>query len=254
MILEIAHPNEAVEGRWTFVEEFEGRLVDHIASPAFDVYRGLCVRVREHETLEEIYVGIFNDRECVDVGFHSDVMREQDFDSDGTAREFSLGKSWIECWATIPYPDALIHSIVDVIDRRKIVAAMAVCVEEALRANDVMSRGKILLAAIHSWVNETPNETMIGELVVELSESLDVDMSAELAYAQRSALFAVVYLGNFILNHPHFASNMFVSCIWAWIPEGDYKLSDYNNRRRKIADDIRRLIPFHEIAEELVRP
>lgn len=253
MILEIAHPNEAIQNQWTKADEFDDHFIDHLSSPSFDVYHGLCVRAKEQSTTKVIYTGIYNDSECVDVGFHSDVMARNSFDLTMNSRGFATGKSWIECWSTMPYPDALIYSIDRAINQQRLVSVMIQCVEEALSFVRELQSAKTLLVALRAWTQGARNEAIIDELVADIDILLSAENISQFAYQEQHILIALFQFGKYITTNRSYVSRMFLALIWAGIPNAVYdSTARYDRRRRKIADDIRRLIPFHEIAEKLV--
>ncbi len=74
--IEICHPNELVTGKWTVVDEMDAMSMDPIESPAFNMYRGLLVRIRGVSTGFTYYAGIYGESSCLSVSQESDIMRE----------------------------------------------------------------------------------------------------------------------------------------------------------------------------------
>lgn len=75
--IEIAHPNDVTTNEWTKVEEISSvkQIQDHLDSPSFDVESGTCVRIRQSRMI--LYSGIYNGKSWIDVGSDSVFINDR---------------------------------------------------------------------------------------------------------------------------------------------------------------------------------
>lgn len=73
--IEICHPNEVLENRWTHVDSCEeDEIIQHLQAPTFSWQRGTVVRVPAMTEAETLY-GIFGEHECLNVSAQSDWVK-----------------------------------------------------------------------------------------------------------------------------------------------------------------------------------
>lgn len=104
MIVQIAHPNEIILGRWQRVAEVSSlqEAMEQIESPSFEWYEGLCVRVRENN--KNIFDGIYVNSHVVNVGPRSDILYVHSWSRNGESSDFLRDYGWIEAWHSSPNP------------------------------------------------------------------------------------------------------------------------------------------------------
>lgn len=125
--LEICHPNDFLANRWKVVGEISDdpeQWADHIASPAFDFYRGLIVRVM-YSGKHLKWIGVYNDTECVNFTHGSEILnRLWDFDTlrfDGFLREYDF----LNAWHNSIEPDNMLYAVMRFIPKFTLI--MATC-------------------------------------------------------------------------------------------------------------------------------
>lgn len=224
MKLEICHPNELIYNGWKFVEEVGDDWQDHLRSPSFEWYRGLLVRI------DDQYTGIFNASECVDVGYLSDVMLAIYLHEPHRARTFMNNKSFPEAWRTSNDPENMVTTL-----------------QNFLRSSDRLAWA--LLACVD---DQSTNDIGLFNNVIQ-------DVKLRLSDKHHSLRTLADSLSNYdggILN------NNTANALWSLVKITDdirrasdviYYLNKDNLIDQRLANILRREMPFHEIAEELVR-
>lgn len=229
--LEICHPNEVILKKWKKIEPIESlsEIEHHLASPSFDWYPGLCVRVKLFKST--MYTGIFNDESCVDVGSNSNVMNTSRW-----PRPFHKFRSFIECWVENDNAEEMARAVEKILSRTQLKrAALEVAKLTLPFTTDVV---------IH-------NAAFVYEKYLD-GEATESDRKK--AYTEA---------GDAWTNDPGFGGNLTKSGIAAYVfyctlaNDFDYlalvcKYTQTLYLNPVAADTLRSSIPFYEIAKKIV--
>lgn len=228
--LEICHPNEFLQGKWQFVETVGEDWINHLRSPSFDIYPGLMVRVGL-----SLYLGIYNDTECVDVGSNSQVTRNLS----KYHLNFLFNRSFPEAWAQSHSPIDMMSAILPLVSTRRLFDACAASIKYSVSRMSMLSSQfyKIMNIAIDYDREFTEEE---WSSLIRMQESTN---------NQQSLVEALQFLRLF--RNSMVLSNAISVMDSVQIEANDYIFEEAH--RRKLADLLRREVPFHEIAEGLVR-
>lgn len=115
-LLQICHPNEIIQHRWKTVDELSEVSMDAIASPTFDWYPGMVVRITDSSIDHDLFVGIYGDTHCVDVSYNSNFLHKNDLNYYQSLIHFWTEGNYVSRMMAIaePYatPQAKIQSLI----------------------------------------------------------------------------------------------------------------------------------------------
>lgn len=267
MFLQICHPNELIANRWKTVETIDHveDIPQHIASPVFEWFKGLLIRVIDGEVIE--YSGIFSDTACHDVGPNSDVMNNLQRRNDEEALYPSSGLSWFDVWNHCYHASWMIQSIRSFVPLPIMISVLMNLIEEesdgfpdilkwlnvVKRVSEIdvpMYRRQLGNSAGYYYdeaslrtADPTPSEIIISSLMKQ----------SELYFALYSICLvmegektSVKYVIDSLVN-----ANSWTR----WDPiDNDMDLSQHlvEVHQRRLANRLRKLIPFYDIAVALV--
>lgn len=257
-LIQIAHPNELI---WRTVEEIpaSSSIQDHLASPTYEIYDTLCVRVIDSEDEQVFYTGIYNATECVDVGPYSDVMSAYSFEyHDGAERFARSMPSWIECWRLNPYPESIMHAIYFMFSSMRLAKVLCVCIRDAMETMDVniglSEKAYAVVIAVEDWSNEKIQSADVYSKLFAFSDLFSTTSRDDMPFGSQTIMYGIIYLGQFVTRQGKEQQLMRVmeSCIGSRAT-GPNDFETFDDRRMEIANIIRGHIPFHEIAERITR-
>lgn len=239
MKLEICHPNEFLNNGWKFVEEVGEDWIDHIRSPSFEWYNGLLARVED-------YTGIFNHTECVDVGADSEIANTIRQLEPYYGSYFTEGKSFPDAWRSSKSPQQMIAGVRCFMRQEQFLPAALTCIEHAAKHYLYPLSGSPLMfttiEAMRMHLQGLPSTmaTCLYEIRAFLPSLSSVNDHRKI-YNALLSVFAT-------LEHRSSATTILYS-----LGQIGGRVSIQIERDKTICDILRKEIPFHEIAEALVR-
>lgn len=127
--LQIAHPNEVIDDRWITVltSEEDVPWVEHLQSPIFEWYEGLCVRIVSRD--EILYEGIYGRDVCVDVSPGSEVLYQHNWGLLGRITNLG-GFGLLSRWKAAEDPRRMLGAIRRVVTKEQLLRVYNACFEE----------------------------------------------------------------------------------------------------------------------------
>lgn len=208
--------------------------MDHLRSPSFDWYRGLMVRIGRR------YDGIFSDTECVDVGaLSAAVTRLRPLDNQRFLfSEFIGSQSFPDAWRTSQSPLNMIVAAQSIISKSRFIEAMAKCARYAIdRMSDPSNLMKNALDALD---RQNPQECRFCHVnILNCIPFVQDDITFQTLYALADSLLPV------FSHESYYTSSIPMRRLT--------NIQRSATARIAMANILRATIPFHEIAEGLVR-
>lgn len=121
-LVQVCHPSEYIQNSWDEVARTSDltQAMDHLSSPAFDWRRGLLVRVTSDIADCPVFIGVFGEDRCVDIGPTSEITQNFWIDSVVPLREF-IGMNFLQSWISCDKPIPLIKWMDSHINYRRLV-------------------------------------------------------------------------------------------------------------------------------------
>lgn len=252
--LQIAHPNEAVLDQWKHLEDITiQEISESLSSPSFDWYPGLCVRVTKN--LRSPFVGIFNERECVNVTSSSEVFEKSFSGEDYDAMRLSYDMNYIKFWRTSGDAVLMMNSIARFMPREYLVRiglSLLMATSEKIQ-----NAPREEISIIAKWLDGdvTTEETRI--IQAELIRSIG-DFYQNREYVESSIRLATSQLA--LATHAKRERGTFTSVMSKTIEsliDTEYQINpvpfDKTSISGQFSGKLRELAPFHNIAEHLVK-
>lgn len=236
-ILEIAHPNDIVLGKWREVGEFtDSEIADQLASPEFEWYEGLCVRIILGRSFRVIDTQrIYSVSSCVHVGPWSTVVKNHPWSLNDQSNGYLLKNGWIQAWAECDNALWMMNGVLNFIPLKTLVQCAARCVQKALTSINRYENGRenayLVADAVYQYVSGDITEGQLNGNI----RSFPVPMVGDIARAIDQLVFSI--------NSP-FSAEQTVFYALRIIGE---------DSRPLLAEVVREQIPFYEIAVKLVK-
>lgn len=119
----VADASEVLENNWRVAEKMESDFEEHLQSPSFDWCEGTVVRVVDGQFT--IYLGAYNETECVNIGAGSDIM-----ESINPIDSMSL----VEFWSKDDNAMWLIQAATQLVSEDLVIRALAALIKPTYRA------------------------------------------------------------------------------------------------------------------------
>lgn len=227
--LQTCHPQDFTKDAWVTVETLSRRedLEDHLQSPSFEWNHGLLVRFVDQRGLV-VHQGIFGSMECVDVGPYSAVMKSTQFGV-GIMRHQYGRLSFLDAYKNCIQGGWLIIALHPFMSTKTLIRFL---VDQCRIMYDLTQSDVYVVHGLHNldlWLDD------------KLSYE-DLGFKSEPAYPLARAVYETYQS----ITSP----NQSETVIEILSRVGESYTSDQFKKR--IADDIRSMIPLYEIVIRLV--
>lgn len=230
-IIEAIHPNEINKLRWNAVCKFsvENDFRDHLASPDFEWYPGMVVRVIDVSDNKFIYTGIFGENRCIDAGYGSKMFSKNN--RRGTYYRSNPEISFVEYWKYCTDAMEFIDTMTTSVSRKTKIRMMMPCVESVLPHDSRIYADAIEL--VRGWLED---RVPLSQIQSQYSRCGDGVLTSSNQYASASVCtFLATVLGNNLSSTV--IDNIFMS-----------KIVSKEKFHQEACEMMRNAVPFYDIA------
>lgn len=235
-LVEIAHANDVILNKWKIVDTLDdlSSIQDIIASPHFEWEHTTVIRVRRSDG-QYTYTGIYGDSACIDVGPQSDFIKNNPWRFNGNNMAPLINQSFVQRWVESKSAGEMIYGISKIIDEKTILRLLHRC----------------LWSYLLPQINATPlaleaMDTLQAYLEDRASVKAVVGISDRL-YEYGSVanwINAIVDTCQIVANYTTASSAMMEIVVSG----AQYLGRSYEEIDEQIAEEIRRDIPFYDVA------